>query len=293
MMRCRAWREPAYAPVGKGMEAKELFPVRSLGSARPAGRRPRRSGAANGRAQHSLGRRPSGRRPRFRPRMTQQAPRARVISRLLQVTGNVHQLLGPPASKVARNELPVAEVCGPPTHRPDTAVAVWASLARWSAWMAIGGACLTPVYAIAVAWPLIGFPNSGRPLEIGPFVHDVSVWAIVSGIGVFCLLLGISFRLIARHEWRKACRSVDAPSMDTPLNADERRLHRPARWLVVFLASFLTAQGIAVWKCAAKLLILYHDLGWQARLSWVQNVDMPGRPGYRLIECRFRFPSCA
>jgi len=83
---------------------------------------------------------------------------------------------------------------------------VWTSLRKWSTRMAIGGACLALVYIIYMAWIIL--PDLFR---LGHFVYDISPLATaLAMVGIFFLLFGVCFRLIAKHECNKAGKLLEA-----------------------------------------------------------------------------------
>jgi hypothetical protein len=63
-------------------------------------------------------------------------------------------------------------------------MAVWASVSRFSVRIAFGGACLTRVFVVGVIWNIIEAANRS-PLVLGVVEHDISIWTIVGGIGLF------------------------------------------------------------------------------------------------------------
>ena len=80
--------------------------------------------------------------------------------------------------------------------------AVWVSLSRRSKLLILVGALLAAPYVAMLAWLFVG-PYFGIYPALGADDRDLTIWAIMAGIGLLLVLCGGSLRRLARTELQK------------------------------------------------------------------------------------------
>lgn len=78
--------------------------------------------------------------------------------------------------------------------------AVWATISRRSTVVALVGGLLLIPYVISY---LISFTMPFIKRTLGAAEHDLTIQAIIAGLGVLMILGGVSIAVIARSEYRK------------------------------------------------------------------------------------------